>query len=108
MTGGARPWRAEADGLRLQVRLMPGAGRAGPGAVVEDAAGASWLKIGVTEAPEKGRANDALIALLAKALRLPKSAIALVRGDTDRTKLLHLAGDPAELARRLEGWISHG
>ncbi|WP_338025221.1 DUF167 family protein [Candidatus Chlamydia sanziniae] len=44
------------------------------------------LKIRVTEPPEKGKANDAVVALLAKALSLPKREVTLVSGETSRKK----------------------
>ena len=63
----------------------------------------SWdgevLKIAVTAAPEKGRANKAVIALLAKRLKLPKSAIDIATGETSRTKIVLIDGDDALLAQ---------
>ena len=64
------------------------------------------LKVAVTAVPEKGKANEALIALLAKEWHLARSAITLAAGATDRRKLMHLAGDPAELERRLSAWLA--
>jgi uncharacterized protein (TIGR00251 family) len=51
----------------------------------------SWLdettvKVSVTAAPEKGKANEAVIALLSKELRIPKTTIELIRGATARMK----------------------
>ena len=60
------------------------------------------LRIRVRAVPDKGKANAAVIGLLAKALGLPKSAIALVAGDTARLKTLRLTGDPAALAAAIE------
>ena len=54
--------------------------------------------------PEKGRANGALIALLAKALDWPKSAILLESGDTNRLKRLRIR-DGANAAVRLTAII---
>jgi uncharacterized protein YggU (UPF0235/DUF167 family) len=51
--------------------------------------------------PDKGKANAAVIALLAKALGLPKSAVTLVAGETARLKTLAIAGDGEALAARL-------
>ncbi|WP_348663787.1 DUF167 family protein [Chlamydia vaughanii] len=48
------------------------------------------LKIRVTEAPEKGKANEAVIALLAKALSLPKRDVTLISGETSRKKRILL------------------
>ncbi len=61
------------------------------------------LKIGVTQAPEKGKANKAVIELLAKSLGLRKSQIELLAGETSRQKRFLIRGlDPDELAARIE------
>jgi uncharacterized protein YggU (UPF0235/DUF167 family) len=90
-------------GVRVTVRLTPRAGRNAVTGRAADAHGAPILKVAVTAVPERGAANEALIALLAKAWRLPKTALTIVGGTTDRTKLIEIAGDAA-LAARLEAW----
>ncbi|MGE0222385.1 MAG: DUF167 domain-containing protein [Acetobacteraceae bacterium] len=60
------------------------------------------LRIGVTEAAEGGRANQAVCALVARTLDRPRSAVSVVAGAASREKLLHVAGDPAALAERLD------
>ncbi len=100
------PFRPVAGGVLVAVRLTPKAGRARVGPVVAAADGSAVLKVAVTAAPEKGKANAAMVALLAKSWRLPKSAIAVVRGETDRNKVLRIAGPPdlaATLSKRIEG-----
>jgi uncharacterized protein YggU (UPF0235/DUF167 family) len=59
------------------------------------------LRIRVKAVPDKGKANAAVIALLARALGVPKAAVTLVSGDTARLKSVAIAGDPAELEQRL-------
>jgi uncharacterized protein (TIGR00251 family) len=49
-----------------------------------------YLKISIKEPPEKGKANKALISLLAKHYRVPKSSIILVRGHTTRDKIIDI------------------
>ncbi len=90
-----RPWRSDADGLWLLVRATPGARRAGVGGVMATAEGVA-LRVMVTEAPDKGRANKAIITLLAKTLGLPKSAISIRRGESARLKQLHIAADESK------------
>ena len=90
-------------GIRVTVRLTPRAGRNAVTGRAVDAGGAPLLKAAVTAVPEHGAANDALVALLAKSWRLPKSALAIIGGATDRTKLIGIDGDAA-LAARLEAW----
>ncbi len=60
------------------------------------------LKARVTAVPEKGKANKALIALVAKSLGIAKSSIDLVSGDTSRKKILRIDGDPEDLIGKLE------
>jgi uncharacterized protein (TIGR00251 family) len=74
----------------LHVRLTPKASRSGIQEWVMDENGAPCLKVSVTAVPEKGKANKALIDLLAKEWRIPKSAIAIIRGETDRNKILQI------------------
>ncbi|MEG8223462.1 DUF167 family protein [Sphingomonas sp. HH69] len=88
----------------LAVRLTPGAKKDAIGGGWTDEKGAAWLCARVRAVPEKGRANIALIALLAKALDWPKSAILLESGDTNRLKRLRIR-DGANAAARLTAII---
>jgi len=94
-----------AHGLRLAVRLQPGAGKSDIGGAVTRADGVVVLRAWVTAAPEGGKANAALIALLAKAWRLPKGSLEIVSGHTGRNKTLFVAGDPATLEAKLAAWM---
>jgi uncharacterized protein len=52
--------------------------------------------------PERGKANEAVLALLAEVLAVPRSSIALVSGGGSRDKIVELAGlEPDEIDRRL-------
>jgi len=84
------------------VRLTPNGGRDTIDAVERDADGAAYLKARVTAVPEKGKANKALITLIAKTLKLPKSAITVISGDTARKKILRIDGDPEDLIGKLQ------
>ncbi|WP_029009526.1 DUF167 domain-containing protein [Azospirillum halopraeferens] len=95
------PLTAVADGVRVTLRVTPGAARNAVAGVAETAPGRLALKVTVTAAPEGGKANAAVVKLLAGAWGLPKSALSVVTGATDRNKVLHVAGEPAELMRRL-------
>lgn len=85
--------RRTETGVRLAVRLTPRAGRNAIRGTAERADGGVALKAAVTAVPEGGKANAALVALLAKALKVPKGAIGIAQGTTDRNKLLDIAGD---------------
>ena len=90
-----------AGGLRLAVKLVPGAARQGIGGVVPAPGGGTALKIAVGAPAVDGKANAALIRLLADAVGVAKGTITVVAGATQRHKLLHIAGDSGTLARRL-------
>jgi uncharacterized protein len=54
--------------------------------------------------PERGKANEAVLALLAEVLAVPRSSVALVSGGGSRDKVVELAGiEPDEIDRRLAG-----
>jgi uncharacterized protein YggU (UPF0235/DUF167 family) len=53
------------------------------------------IKARVRAAPENGKANAALIELVAKLLRAPKSAVSIRSGETARIKQIFIAGAPA-------------
>lgn len=56
----------------------------------------------MTEPPEHGRANDAVVRLLATALALPREAVSIVSGHSGRDKIVELTGvGPALIERRL-------
>lgn len=100
------PITALAHGVRLAVRLTPRASREAVDGVVQGADGRPVLQLRLAAPPVDGAANAALIAFVAKALRLRKSEVAIVSGDKARLKLLELPGDPAELSARIERWIA--
>ena len=77
---------------------MPGAART----QLVGRLGDAW-KLRVHAAPERGRANDAVVALLAETLGLPRADVRVVAGHTTRDKVVELAGiSQDEAERRLE------
>lgn len=82
---------------RLKVKAVPGATRPGIVGWLGD-----MLKIRVSAPPEKGKANDAIIKLLAEELKLPESAISIVSGRSSPRKSIEVHGiSTAELLQRL-------
>ena len=79
-----------ADGCTLAIRVHPGAKRK---KVTGIQAGA--IKIAFTAPPVDGKANEALIAFLAEALRLPRGRIDIVAGVASRTKTIRITGESA-------------
>jgi len=100
------PYTVTGSGLALALRVTPKARRNRIEGVVDDGDGGSALKLAVTAAPEGGKANAAVIALLAKEWRLAKSAFAVTRGATGRKKTLTIAGDGPALKERLDDWFA--
>jgi uncharacterized protein len=83
---------------RLQLRVSPRAGRAR----IVGRHGGGW-KVCVTAAPEAGKANDAVVRLLADTLSLPRRDVAIVSGHSARDKVVSLGGiEPDETERRLD------
>ena len=82
---------------RLRLRVAPGAARA----AVVGRHGDGW-KVRVAAAPERGRANDAVLDLLAETLSVPRGSVSLVSGSSSRDKIVELFGITAdEIDRRL-------
>ena len=95
------PWRAVAGGLLLSVRLTPKSSRDALEGVETLSDGRAVLKARVRAVPEDGKANDALVKLVAKSLRLAPSAVDISAGHTARIKTLTLAGDAVALSAAL-------
>jgi uncharacterized protein YggU (UPF0235/DUF167 family) len=94
-------WRIVPGGAELRVRVTPNAAKDAVEGAGADASGQSFLKVRVRAVPEKGRANAAVEALLAKALGVPKSAVAVEKGETARIKTVRISADGA-IGSRLE------
>jgi uncharacterized protein (TIGR00251 family) len=99
------PFTATADGVRVAVRLTPKGGGDRIEGAETGADGRVWLKARVSAPPEKGKANGALIKLLAKAWGVPPRDLELVGGETARQKKIHVSCDPAEGMARLTKWL---
>ncbi|HXA72537.1 MAG TPA: DUF167 family protein [Stellaceae bacterium] len=97
-----QPFAATSDGVRLAVRLTPKASAERIVGLADEADGGVVLKVAVTAPPEGGKANAALLKLLARAFRLPARDFAVVRGASDRRKIVAVTGAPAALAARLK------
>ena len=96
------PWRATFDGVAITCRLTPKGGRDAVEGVATLADGSRVLLARVRSAPEDGKANAALRALIADHLGVPNSRVRLIAGAKSRVKQIAVAGDPGELLGRLE------
>lgn len=87
--------------MRVAVRLTPRGGRDRIEGWMEGVDGARFLKARVAAAPENGKANQALIRLLAKSFGVASSAVRIASGATSRIKIVEIDGDAGDLAARL-------
>ena len=106
MASDGGPFRPTPDGLLVDLRLQPNASRERIEGCVRLDDGSTLLKVRVGAPPEAGKANAALIRLLAKTWKLPRSSFSLVAGQTARRKTLLIAGDAAALRPGLEAWLA--
>ena len=87
-------WAERDDGIVLAVRVTPRGGRDALSAGTD-----AHFAARLAAAPVGGRANAALIALVATVFAVPRRAVRLVGGDTARLKRVHVAGDRHALAK---------
>jgi uncharacterized protein len=100
------PFQASPAGVRVRLKVTPKAKRNQFGGLLDEPDGGKALKVGVTAAPEGGKANEAVIDLLAREWGVAKSAISVVSGATDRRKLVEIRGPSQDLLARLQGWLA--
>jgi len=85
-------------GAQFAVRVQPRASRTAVAGVMGEA-----VKIAITAPPVDGKANQAVIEFLAERLRVPKSNVEIVSGETGRNKLVAVRGVSAEAVRAALG-----
>jgi uncharacterized protein len=89
------PWiRADAGGVRLALRVQPGARRC---ALIGEYG--ERLKVAVQAPPSGGRANDALLVYLAGCLDLRPGLLQVVAGPSSRDKSVRVECDPSDAPR---------
>ncbi len=88
--------------MTLRLKVTPGARRDRIEGWAPAADGGAVLKLSVTAAPERGRANEAAIALLARETGVAKSHFEILAGASGRLKTIRIAGEPATLAQLLD------
>jgi len=89
---------------RFTVRVKPGASG--------DGVGGTWgeeraLNVSVTAKAIDGKANEAVVDLLATVLRVRRRQLRVANGATHRTKVIELDDPPRDLEQRLERWRNH-
>lgn len=98
------PFSSAAGGVRVRLTVTPRAALDAVGEVVSAPDGGAALKVAVTAAPEGGKANQAVIRLLSRTWRVPKTSLSVVSGGAARRKLLHVSGETTNLMARLTEW----
>ena len=93
-----RDTNTEASNVRFAVRLTPKGGRDRVEGWAIDSGGRRYLKARVSAPPEDGKANEALVCLLAKALNVGKSKVRIVSGTTSRMKTIEAEVSPTGLS----------
>lgn len=88
--------RRDGDRVSFSVRVTP---RASANAIAGERDGA--LLVRVTAPPVEGKANDAVVALLADALGVPRSEVRLERGAAARTKVVSVPRNAEDALRRV-------
>ena len=85
--------RGHGDGVSLSLTITPRAGR-------DEVAGLSGgsLRVRIKASPVEGKANEALLAFLAKQLGVPRSALSIVAGVSSKRKIVHASGVSVETA----------
>jgi len=76
--------------MRFAVRVTPKGGRDGSDGWALDPTGRPYLKLRVSAPPSEGAANAAVISFLSKALKRPRSRIAILSGETSRLKMIEI------------------
>ena len=92
------------DGVRLNVRLTPKSASDAVDGVGRLADGSQVAMVRVRALPAKGAANAALVAVLARTLKVPKQSVTIVGGGNSRVKRIQVAGDVGALSGTIERW----
>lgn len=95
---------ATAGGVIIRVRAQPCAHRKGVTGVRD-----GELCVAVTAPPDRGRANDAIVKVLAKVIGAPRSRVKILSGETNRHKRLMVEGVAVEeVVAALRGVVDSG
>jgi uncharacterized protein (TIGR00251 family) len=99
-------YRLDSAGILVTVRLTPKGARDSIDGIGALSDRRTALLARVRAIPDKGEANRALCELLARSLRVPKSAVEVIAGATARLKQVRIAGDPLELRAAIDAFAS--
>ena len=89
-------FEVHSQGIILPIRAQPGASSNGIRGIQN-----GQLKVSVTQIAEKGKANKAICGLLAKELKVPKTSVEMISGETSRQKRILIRGADSSILVRL-------
>lgn len=85
------------DGIIFLIKVIPGSSRSEISGMIDDE-----LKIKLSSQPVEGKANKECIKLLSKLLKVPKTSIEIISGDTNKHKKIFIKGNADELTEKLQ------
>ena len=99
-----RSWCSHVQGcIRISVQIIPNAKKSEVIGVLDDA-----LKIRLQAQPIEGKANEALVRFLADMLSLPKSAVVITHGHTNRRKVIEVTAPDVTIERTKAALMGEG
>ena len=98
------PYIKGEDGLNILIRLTPDSAKDEVFSIEKSDLGGPYFKARVRAQPEKGKANKALIKLIAKWLKIPKSNATLKSGTQSRLKTIEIINPDDETIKRLKNY----
>ena len=99
------PFTLDVTGATLTIRATPKVSKTAVTDVVALEGDATALGLRVAAPPVDGAANDEVVRFVAKQLRVGRSAVTLVAGQTSRVKRLRIEGNAVALEAALRGLI---
>ncbi len=89
------------DGLNISVRVIPNSSKCEIAGIIDGS-----LKIKLDCPPVEGKANERCIRFLSDILKIPKSDIKILRGETSKNKIIFLKGDSEKISSILNNILS--
>ena len=96
------PYRQTVKGLEVALRVTPKASVNRVQGIMEQSDGSKRLKIQVTSVPENGKANEAVIKVLSKAWKIPKTGMIITSGALDRNKTICITSNMDDIMSMLD------
>ncbi len=82
------PFKKTKDGITIEVKVEPRSSQKGIGGVMDN----NVLKVKLTSPPVEGAANEQLIEVLAEELKVKRSQVKIIRGQSSKRKVVEISG----------------